>query len=255
MTRVGTDHAGRMPEVIVIGAMKCATSAMHHYLDVHPEISMASAKELNFFSGPEDPPDADPQEWWRWGQWHRGPDWYADQFDPDAPVRGEASPAYTAPSSPHAPDRMAATVPEARLFYLVRDPVERAVSQYAHHRRDGTEQRPLEQAVLDPGSEYLERSRYHRRLVPFLQRFPREQVKVVVQERLRERRGAELADIYAHAGVDPEWRDPRQHEDVHVAPSSCPVPDRLRAAVWEQVGDDVERLRELLDDDLPEWAR
>jgi hypothetical protein len=245
----------RMPEVIVIGAMKCATSAMHRYLDVHPQISMAATKELNFFNGPEAPPHGDSEQWWRTGQWHRGVEWYVEQFDPDACVRGESSPAYTAPTSREVPDRMAATAPDVRLLYLVRDPVERAASQYAHHRRDGTEQRGMEEALLDPGSQYVERSRYFERLRPFLRRFPRRQVRVVVQERLRVRRTREIRAVYTHVGADPEWRDRRLAEDVHVGQERTEVPVRLRAAFWERVDDDVQRLRELLDDDLPEWRR
>ncbi|GAB2737242.1 hypothetical protein GCM10027273_14990 [Nocardioides pakistanensis] len=49
-----------LPNVVVIGAMKCATSALHAYLDAHPDISMTATKELNFFNGPEQPPHDDP---------------------------------------------------------------------------------------------------------------------------------------------------------------------------------------------------
>jgi len=254
--------ADALPDVIVIGAMKCATSAVHAYLDAHPDIAMSRLKELNFFNGPEVAPHDDPQSWWRTGQWHRGLDWYASQFDPDAPVRGESSPAYTAPDSVEAAGRMASVVPGVRLVYLVRDPVERAVSQYAHHRRDGTERRSLREAVLDPGSQYLARSRYHERLAPYLALFDRGQVLVVVQERLLHRRDREIARIYEHAGVDPRWRHERHARRVHVgateaAPAAADVADvaDLRGEVLARVGDDVERLRGVLGDDIPEWSR
>lgn len=206
-----------MPDVVVIGAMKCATSAVHAYLDAHPDIAMAAAKELNFFNGAEEP-SGPAEDAWIEGQWHRGIAWYAAQFDPTAPKRGESSPAYTSPSFPEVPARMASIVPEARLVYLVRDPVDRAVSQYLHHHRDGTERRPLDEAVLDPASQYLARSRYCERL-------------------------------------DPTWRDRRHAERHHVGGSPPEVPPPLRRAVWERVDDDVRRLQELLEDDLSEWAR
>lgn len=245
--------AGARPDVIVIGAMKCGTSAVHEYLDAHPQISMSRTKELNFFNGPETPPHGDPESWWVTGQWHRGLDWYAAQFDPDAPVRGESSPAYTSPSFPEVAHRMAEVVPDVRLLYLVRDPVDRAVSQYAHHRRDGAEQRSLEEAVLDAGSQYLARSRYFERLEPFLSRFRREQVHVVVQERLRDRRDTQISAIYRHVGVDPEWRDPRHQERFHVGDPGGEVPDPLRREIVARVADDAARLRDLIDDDLEEW--
>jgi len=243
-----------LPDVVVIGAMKCATSAVHEYLDAHPDVAMSRTKELNFFNGPEVAPQADPASWWTVGQWHRGLDWYSAQFDPDAVVRGESSPAYTSPSCPEVPARMATVVPGARLVYLVRDPLARAVSQYAHHQRDGTERRPLHVALLDPDSQYLARSRYQERLEPYLAWFGPQQVHTVVQERLDRRRRSVIAALYRYVGVDPGWRDERHERRVHVGGSSLEVTPRLRAAFAERVRDDVERLRELVGDELAEWA-
>jgi hypothetical protein len=244
---------GALPNVIVIGAMKCATSALHRYLDAHPDVAMSRLKELNFFNGPERPPHDDPETWWVEGQWHRGVDWYRSQFDPEAPVRGESSPAYTSPTFPEVAERMARVVPDARLLYLVRDPVDRAVSQYAHHRRDGAESRPLREAVLDPGSQYVDRSRYHERLVPFLDHFRRDRFHVVVQERLLHDRGEEIGRVYEYLQVDPRWRDPRHDERIHVGGDPHEVDPSLRREVMTRVSDDVQRLRELIGDDLHEW--
>lgn len=242
-----------LPTVIVIGAMKCATSAVHEYLDEHPAVSMSRPKELNFFNGPDRPPHQDRERWWLTGQWHRGLDWYSRQFDGTAPARGESSPAYTAPSSPEVPERMAAVVPDVRLVYLVRDPVDRAVSQYLHHHREGDERRPLREALLDPRSQYLARSRYHERVAPFLRWFPREQLHVVVQERLLRDTGGVMGEVYRHVGVDPRWRGPRHGRRFHVAGTDLEVDEELRAEVAEQVADDVARLQALLADELPEW--
>ncbi len=54
---------GALPNLIVIGAMKCGTTALHRYLGLHPGIFMSSPKELNFFFGPEAVPEED-------GGWH-----------------------------------------------------------------------------------------------------------------------------------------------------------------------------------------
>jgi hypothetical protein len=238
---------------VVIGAMKCATSAVHDYLDAHPHIAMSRTKELNFFNGPEVAPNQDESSWWRTGQWHRGLGWYSAQFDPAAPVCGESSPAYTAPRCLEVPGRMASVVPDVRLVYLVRDPLERALSQYEHHRRDGTEPRTVAEALLDPGSEYVARSRYHERLEPFLSCFDPGQVHTVVQERLSSRRRPEVAAVYLHVRVEPFWCEDRHGKRIHVGGRRPELPPGLRAAFWEQVGDDVERLRRLMDDDLEEW--
>lgn len=246
-------HTDVLPGVIVIGAMKCGTSAVHAYLDAHPEVAMSGTKELNFFNGPEVAPDDDAESWWRTGQWHRGLQWYSSQLDPSARVCGESSPAYTSPSCPEVPARMAAVVPAVRLVYLVRDPLQRALSQYAHHRRDGTERRPVADALLDPGSEYVDRSRFFERVEPFLSWFDRRQLHTVVQERLSRRAAGEVAALYRHVGVDPEWRDEQR---VNVGRSGRPeVPAGLREAFDELVRDDVDRLRSLVDDELEEFTR
>jgi hypothetical protein len=243
-----------LPNTIVLGAMKCATTAMHRYLDAHPQISMSRLKEVNFFIGPDTAPHGDAETWWRSGHWHRGVDWYASLFDGSAPVRGETSPGYTSPDAPEVAPRMASLLPDARLVYLVRHPVERAVSQYRHHHRDGTERRALEEALLDPGSQYLARSRYHERLVPFLERFAAEQILVVVQERLLRDRGAQMAAVYRHLGADPDWRGDVLAHEFHVGGDRLGTPPALCESFMDRVGDDVARLRVLLDDDLPEWS-
>jgi hypothetical protein len=168
-----------LPNLVVIGAMKCGTTSLHHYLDLHPEISMSRPKELNFFIGDDDGPGD-----WRSGTWCRGAAWYAEHVDPAAPVRGEVSSGYTSPSFPYVPGRMAAVVP-GLLVYAVRDPITRAVSQYRHHRREGTEVRDLEEALLDPGSQYVSRGRYFQRLAPFLAPGASDGwIRIVAQERL-----------------------------------------------------------------------
>lgn len=251
-TAVTTLADGALPTVIVIGMMKCGTSAMHELLAAHPDVAMSNPKELNFFNGPDRPPGSDAALWWRHGQWHRGVDWYAQQFDPTARVRGEASPAYTSPDFPEAAGRMAEVVPAVRLVYLVRDPFDRAVSQYRHHRRDGSERRSMEEALLDPGSQYVARSRYVERLAPYLEVFAREQILVVVQERLRARPEEVMRTVFEHVGVDPaRWPDTA----APPARTSPEPADRcaLRAAFGAEVSGDIKALKLILRDRLPEW--
>jgi Sulfotransferase domain len=188
-----------LPNLIVIGAMKCGTTALHRILDTHPDIAMAPEKELNFFFGPATQPPT-----WHAGNWHRGTDWYAGRFDARARVRGEASPGYTSPHHPEVAARMATVVPEARLVYLVRDPLARAVSQYHHHVRDGTEHRPIVAALRDPASQYLSRSCYHARLEPFLAHYHPDRITAVAQEALRADPRRALGPLLRQLDVDPD---------------------------------------------------
>lgn len=232
-----------LPTIVGIGAMKAGTSALHRYLDAHPAIAMADAKEVNFFFGTE-PSDTD-EDWSAAGNWWRGVEWYREQFVDDGRVTGEVSPGYTSPDHPGVAARLASVVPDARLLYLVREPLARAVSQYRHHVRDGAERRPVGPALLDPDSQYVARSRYHERVLPFLDAFPREQLLVVAQEDLEDHRRATLARVHEHVGVE-AWWDPHLDRRWHVATGPAPdVPDEVAEEFRARVADDVTRLREL----------
>lgn len=247
-------RSGVLPNLIIIGAMKCGTTALHRYLDLHPDVTMSEPKELNFFCGPERPGDTqDGRAAWLAGNWHRGLEWYTAQFRL-TPVRGEASPGYTSPSFPEAAERMARVLPDARLVYAVRDPIERAVSQYLHHRADGTERRPIEEAMLDPQSQYLERSRYYARLEPYVAHFRREQIFICTQEDLLTKRRETVSELYRFAGVDDSFCSPEHDRRWHVsreAPASLAAP--LRRRLVAELSSDATRFRELAGREFSGW--
>jgi hypothetical protein len=247
--------AGALPNVVLIGAMKCGTSALHAFLDRHPQIAMSEPKELNFFFGPVAGTGQDWDRGWAAGNWSRGVDWYAGHFPADAPVRGESSPGYTSPDHPDVAERMAATIPGARLIYLVRDPIARAVSQYHHHRDEGTERRPIGEAILDPASQYVSRGLYHERLRPFLSCFPPEQILVVAQEELRDRPAATLRRVFQHAGADDTFWCVSYVRDVDASDCEAPpLAPELRDRLASAFRDDTARLRALTGQPLRTWS-
>src|SRR3954452_4665444 len=138
-----------LPNVFIIGAAKCGTTSLHHYLGQHPEISMSRAKEPSVFSQ---------------GRWVTKYESYDGLFDCDAPYRGDASTSYSRyPVEGDAAARIHAAVPDAKLIYLVRDPIERTVSDYVHHVAIGHEHRSLDEALkdfTDPENYYVTTSRY-----------------------------------------------------------------------------------------------
>lgn len=187
---------GALPEIIIIGAPKCGTTSLHYYLDLHPAIAMTREKELHFFSKPQ--------------VWERGLDWYRSQFDAAAQLRGEASISYSAwPRWTGVPERMASVIPNARLLYIVRDPIQRIISSWMHRYADGTESRPIA-AALDvlENNPIVDRSRYYAQVEQYLGYFPRVQIHVICSEQLRSDRRAVLARIFEFVGADPAFDTP-----------------------------------------------
>jgi Sulfotransferase family len=194
--RRGARH-GALPNLIVIGGLKCGTTSLHHYLNLHPEIAMSRPKELNFFVAELN--------------WELGPDWYAGHFDGTAAVRGESSPHYTnLPRFAGVAERMRGLLPDApRLVYIVRDPIDRMLSHYLHNVGGGYESRPLESALTDPGSAYVTRSRYAMQAEPYLREFGSERLLIVAREELRDERARTMGRVFEFCGVDPAFSSPQ----------------------------------------------
>ena len=123
---------GRLPDFLGLGVQKGGTTTLHRLLERHPSVFLPPLKEVHYFS-------------LHFGE---GEAWYRNQFaSAELEQRcGEITPYYL--FHPEVPQRMHALLPKARLIVLLRDPVERALSQYFHSRRLGFESLPLEQALV-----------------------------------------------------------------------------------------------------------
>lgn len=195
-------RAGALPNLIIIGAQKCGTSGLHYHLGLHPEISMSKPKELNFFIEERN--------------WPRGEDWYRRHFDPGAKVRGEASPNYTAfPQHIGVPERMATLVPDAKLIYLLRDPLERVAAHWVHNFAKRREKGDLAATLAHPNTSYLQRSQYAMQLQQFLNHFPRESIMILDQEDFRKDRAETLRRVFEFSGADPSFTHPGFERERH----------------------------------------
>lgn len=185
---------GRLPNFLIIGAQKCGTTSMHHYLSKHPQIFMTKRKELHFFNKDK--------------YWNLGVDWYRLQFESAFAIAGESTPCYTAyPYFPNVAERMAKVIPDAKFLYLVRDPIERIVSQYCHYQSLRGEARPLEQAVFenDTNAGYLLRSRYYSQLERYLKYFDRDQILIISSNALNQSPKETVACVCKFLGVTDEF--------------------------------------------------
>jgi hypothetical protein len=184
-------HAA-LPNLIIIGGLKCGTTSIHHYLGLHPEVQMSKPKELNFFV----------EEL----TWDLGMDWYRGRFDDRFAVRGESSPHYTnQPRYTGVVERIHRHVPDAKLLYMVRDPISRILSHWRHATGAGYETRSIEDVLAREDQTYVNRSMYWMQLQPYLERFDRDQIELITQEELQADREGTMRRAFRYAGVDPDF--------------------------------------------------
>jgi hypothetical protein len=194
-----------LPTFLVIGAMKAGTTSLWGYLREHPDVFMADEKEPEFFVEEK--------------AWSRGPQWYASLFEQGAErsARGEASTSYTKhPFFSGVPERIAALLPDVRLVYVLRQPVERIVSQYRHALRAGWEKVPLERA-LEINPQYVDISSYAAQLDRYTNLFARNRILTLLAEDLRKDRLVTMQRVFAFLGVDDTWTPDEPSGELHAA--------------------------------------
>lgn len=215
----------RLPTFLIIGAPKAGTTSLHEYLAAHPQIAMTSNKEPMCFER---------------ANWEQAIESYEELFTEDAPIRGESSTAYSSfPWVPEIPDRVRATIPDAKLIYLVRDPIERMRSHYAQNVWDRLPVRPFDELMDDlehPMNMPVWCSRYATQLERWTDRFGADRVLVLDQHDLLRAREATLARVLAFLGADPgfsspAWQAEHNRTDVRREPRRGPLGRWLTRAV------------------------
>ena len=191
-----------LPDFLGIGALKAGTTYLDAMLRSHPQICMpVGLKEVDFFTR----------------HYERGPQWYGKKFVAcDGKVRGEVSPQYLFDSRVAA--RICDLIPKARLIVSVRDPVQRAYSQYKHWVQE-TGYRGSFDEFLDQHPGAVERGRYFALLRPYLEYFDRNQIHIVLFDDLVNQPIPTMQEVYAFVGVDPAHVPSAADEAVNVSGS------------------------------------
>ena len=183
--------------------MKAGTTSLHAYLNAHPEVFMPEEKELDFFVAEKN--------------WKRGLTWYESQFEDAGPAvaLGEASPNYSKfQFFGGVPARIHEVLPNARLIYVLRHPIERMRSHYVHNLEAFGLTAPIGRVLLED-DHYRLCSSYALQLDQYLDYFPREQILVLTAEDLRHHPERELRRIFAFLGVDPDLAAPGTDPQLH----------------------------------------
>ncbi|WP_183095025.1 sulfotransferase family protein [Nocardioides stalactiti] len=129
------------PDFLLVGAPKAGTTALHTALALHPDVFMTDPKEPKYWLCDGAPPP----HWNGPGDRHSQREWvwrheeYADLFRAARPdqVRGESTPFYLWSEGAHR--RIAEKLPRVKLVAVVRDPIDRAYSNWMHLWSDGLE--------------------------------------------------------------------------------------------------------------------
>lgn len=199
------------PDFLVIGAQKAGTTALYHFLAQHPQLFLPTLKEPHHFShvGTAGTPSGPGRD----ATIVRDRDAYERLFARAATGqrRGEASPSYL--YVPRAADAIRERVPYVRMIAVLRQPVDRAYSNYLHAMRNGREDAPSFEEALEHESQrirdgwgplwhYLAKGRYAEQIERYHARFDPEQLLILLYEDLQREPVVSVQRVFHHVGVD-----------------------------------------------------
>lgn len=217
------------PTFIIIGAAKSGTSALHSYLQQHPQVFMSQAKETNFFACLDaDEPTFDTipvqavvdrreesRVRFRTSMQRSIRTWsdYEELFDAgkNALAIGESSPFYL--YNPECAKRIRKHLPEVRLIAILRNPIDRAYSHFLHYRRDGIEKHEtMDAALADEDTSvddvwwgmrhYVRAGFYSKQVQRYYEQFSEDQLLVLLYDDLKKDTAGTIRQIFGHIGVD-----------------------------------------------------
>ncbi len=256
--RLGTAPFRAMPSFVIVGAPKCGTSSLYDDLASHPDVRRGARKEpTNFLHYP--------------GSRLRSAMNYPVRFGKGQFVVGDGSVEYF--SHPDGPRNVRAVLPEARLIFLLRDPVRRAWSDYWMFREFGTEREEFEPVVdramdwlrqddLRPLVESVERvnwnplryvliGEYARVIERWLEVWPREQCLFLLSEEFSTNRTSVLMDVQRHLGL--RERELPELPRARLGKISEKLDPAVESRMREYYAPHNARLAEILGRSLP-WA-
>jgi Sulfotransferase domain len=239
-------------EFIVAGAQKSGTTALNYYLKRHPRIALPVKKELHFF---------DKDELFTSGNVSYEP--LHEMFRPAraGSIAGENTPIYLywRPALPRIRDYN----PAMKFIVILRNPIERAFSQWNMQRTRGIEPLDFVEAVqAEPGRiaasapkqlrkfSYVDRGRYGEQLERAFRLFPQEQFLVIKYEDFRARQRQTVETVFRFLNVEPTRF---RAVEAHDIPYARKIRDEERAAVRDILQSDIARLEALLRWDCSDW--
>lgn len=202
--------ANRLPDFIIGGAMKCGTTTLHAILNSHPNVFIPN-EEIHFFNIDHILQHSDynfydkSQKTWISQDMERDAlkmwSWYLSKFNGyETMLKGEDSTTYLA--SRIAAERIAIQSKPIKLIFMLRQPTQRAYSQYCHELRDGRATYSFEDTIRFNPQSILSRGLYKEQLEFWYDTLPKEQIKVILFEDFLADKLNVLQDICQYLEID-----------------------------------------------------
>lgn len=195
----------RLPDFIIIGAGKCGTTSLHSYLNQHPQLYICPKKETYFFLKEPIRSKFKP-----WGAITEFED-YCSLFQ-DAPpnrVIGEISTTYYA--YPDSAKVIYNTLPKVKILAILRDPADRAFSDYQMHVRIGNEKQDMS-SLISPQNRFIKPGFYYCELIPYFEVFEKSQIKIFLFDDLCKNPIEFMQDLFRYLEVDDSFLPNIQHK-------------------------------------------
>ena len=253
-SEIVNQYRDSLPNFIIIGAAKSATTTLTTILPLHRDIFISKPKEPKFFGR----------------NYNKGWDWYASRFKAGKSyaLRGEGSTMYASKMKKfrHTPELMHQYLPNLKLIYLVRHPLDRIVSQWRHHRGRNPNSANFDELI---SNRHLRRlvvgcSMYYQRLMTFREFYPDNQIHCMTFEDLLSTPKQSLRKTLRFLGVKPQVKRmldhngllPRENEAGAKGRDHVEKPEwnaELKAKVLRKIQPDAEQMLSYMGKPLNYW--
>lgn len=211
LPRILSSNDRALPDFLIVGAQKAGTTSLFDYLNKHPQTDLSIIKEVHYFDI----------------NFNKSVNWYKSYFPKkksNYKITGEATPYYL--YHPLVPMRVAKLLPQIKLIILLRDPINRAYSQYKMEVRKGRESlnnfidaidneaerlhtekekihsNPYYYSIEHQAHSYLDRGLYYVQVKRWLKYFNKKQILVINSESFFCDPKKELSKVYKFLGID-----------------------------------------------------
>lgn len=204
----------KLPNFFIVGAAKAGTTSLHHYLQQHPDIFLPSIKESFFFSGLRK--NSFNGVGSEYGQdIVEELDRYKKLFEDvnNEKAIGEACVAYLYFFERTINNIRTYLKETPKIVIVLRDPAERAFSNYRHHVRDNIENLSFEQAIENStlekrknekwwwGFQYIDVGYYYNQVNAYIKAFGNENVRIYLYEDLEGNTYEVINDLFGFLGL------------------------------------------------------